>query len=608
MVEHAYAVSEVGGFSQPAPSSGFLLRRRADACRYCWSCARRCPARAIRVVDGHAEIIEERCVKCGICVSECANECFIVRDDVPKVLELLSSGRQVVAVLATEYTAALHPRTPEEVELALRSAGFYSVESTLLGEELVAIEYERNHSRQWMALSLRSTCPVAVDWVRMFYPELVSTLAPIVPPYIAQARLVKATYSEDTAVVYVSPCYARKDEIVDPQFAGAVDAAIDFLELDRILTKTALKPAPGWVTRKSSKSLVPRKEISLTDGFPRRTLKERGCTDGSIVTVRGLRQLDRLLAAIVRGEAAPSVVDMLNCEGCIDGPTVHPGLSLFAKRNIVSAEREATPAPRVGTRELLGHLPAVDLVRSFTPRPVREEPLTAEQIDAELARGEFMSRDEALDCGACGYTTCVEHATAVLRGNSTWEACLPLHKKRHARVREELERAATIDSLTGLWNRHAFDQRLAEETSRALRYSTPLSLLMIDVDGFKLINDTYGHPMGDWVLQAFADILRSVVREADVAVRYGGDEFALVLPFTDKTRAFAVAEKLRAATSVMQVQSDGGEPAGLEVTISIGVAALRPDGGTAKELLESADRALYQAKRSGKNQVRIAAG
>ena len=146
--------------------------------------------------------------------------------------QLLASGKRVVAMLASEYVAALHPLEPAEVERRLEALGFAAVETTVLGEEIVAAAYERVHSSAGDAFPrLRSTCPVVVSWVERFYPQLTHALAPVVPPYIAQARLVREIYPDDTAIVYVSPCWARKDEVHDPQFAGVVDVAIGFDEL-----------------------------------------------------------------------------------------------------------------------------------------------------------------------------------------------------------------------------------------------------------------------------------------------------------------------------------------------------------------------------------------
>jgi iron only hydrogenase large subunit-like protein len=195
--------------SAPSAPSDFLIARDAAHCRACWSCVRHCPAQAIRVVHGRPEIIESRCVKCGVCVVECGNDGYVPRDDLSAVRALLASDARVVAVLASEYLAALHPMDAAEVENALEQAGFDSVETTVLGEELVAAAYEHTGSQTLGAPPrLRSTCPVVVSWVERYHPQLTSALVGIVPPYIAHARLVKATSPPNTAVVYMSPCWA----------------------------------------------------------------------------------------------------------------------------------------------------------------------------------------------------------------------------------------------------------------------------------------------------------------------------------------------------------------------------------------------------------------
>ncbi|MHB1477917.1 MAG: [Fe-Fe] hydrogenase large subunit C-terminal domain-containing protein, partial [Coriobacteriia bacterium] len=349
---------------------GPLIEQRKDDCAECWCCVRCCPVRAIRVTGGRSEIVQEKCIGCGQCVSECSRGGFVVRDDTDAVRALIRSHRPVVALLASEFIAALYPMTVSQVERSLESIGFSSVETTLLGEELVASAYEQLHARSESAMSIRSTCPVAVDYVRKYHPAFVPALAPLVPPYIAQARLIRSLYPSDVAIVYVSPCYARKDEIRDPEFAGAVDVAIDFTELKRMIVEGRSLAPGASVTAPPPSRPSALKEISLTDGFPRQTLVSRNLTDRTVSAVRGIEDIDRLLSAIEAGETAPQVIDILNCEGCIDGPAVNPGLSLFAKRNVESAARRAPGTTRVSTRAMLGILPVVDLVRSFSAAPV----------------------------------------------------------------------------------------------------------------------------------------------------------------------------------------------------------------------------------------------
>jgi diguanylate cyclase (GGDEF)-like protein len=584
---------------------------------------RLCPARAIRVVDGRAGIVAEKCVRCGVCVSECANEGHAVRDDTDDVRRLLGSGRPVVAVLATEFVAALHPMGVAEIEDRLEALGFYAVETTLLGEELVAVAYESRHTGATGVPVIRSTCPVVDEWVCRYRPAFTAALVPIVPPYVAQARLVKSLYPADTAVVYVSPCFARKDEWRDPEFEGAVDGVIDFIELKRMFdeadsagakagnagAKAASAGAAAGVatTAGGSRRPEPLKEVSLTDGYPRATLAERDMTSSDVQVVRGLRALDRLLGAIEAGDAAPLIIDALNCEGCIDGPAVNPGISLFAKRNIDTAERESRMHSAVGSRGLLKHLPSVEVVRSFRAAPVDSPSPSGEEIDAMLAEGEIERREEALDCGACGYPTCVEHAVAVWQGDSSWDVCFPLQRRRLERSVERLEESATLDPLTELSNRRGFAERLADEVARHGRYGGPLSLLMLDIDHFKSVNDQHGHVAGDEVLRGTADVLRENLRASDLPSRYGGDEFAILLPGVGKTDAFAVAEKLRTAVAGTRfgLGRNGDEA---EVRCSIGVASAGTGPSEPMELVEAADKALYQAKESGRDQVRLAPG
>lgn len=173
------------------------------------------------------------------------------------------------------------------------------------------------------------------------------------------------------------------------------------------------------------------------------------------------------------------------------------------------------------------------------------------------------------------------------------------------RLYRETAEMAVRDGLTGLLNHRRLHERLKEELSRSLRYHHPLTLLMIDVDYFKRYNDTYGHQQGDELLRILAEILRQNIRQSDIAGRYGGEEFAVILPETDKESAVVLAQRLCEVVARTPFPGHPGGPP-TRCTISIGVAGFPDDALTVSDLVAAADTALYRAKRYGKNRVVIA--
>jgi diguanylate cyclase (GGDEF)-like protein len=173
----------------------------------------------------------------------------------------------------------------------------------------------------------------------------------------------------------------------------------------------------------------------------------------------------------------------------------------------------------------------------------------------------------------------------------------------NARLYEEVETLSLTDATTALANRRAFDLRLRDELERAQRYQVPLALLMIDVDHFKLYNDTHGHLAGDMVLRRLGEILAgSHLRSADIPSRFGGEEFAVIMPHTAVDAALATADRLREAVAVATFPDAQEQPLG-RITITIGVAGFPADAADARELVERADLALYEGKRLGRNRV-----
>lgn len=178
-----------------------------------------------------------------------------------------------------------------------------------------------------------------------------------------------------------------------------------------------------------------------------------------------------------------------------------------------------------------------------------------------------------------------------------------VNKRQLESANTQLQELALRDGLTGLLNRRYWEQCLENEFSRHQRYERPTSLLMFDIDHFKNFNDTYGHQLGDEVIREVARLTRLFARETDFAGRYGGEEFAVLLPDTPVEGAYQFAERLRKAIAALQIPHDGKT---LHVTISLGVSGLEETMLNHTQLIEATDKALYQSKENGRNCTSIA--
>lgn len=167
----------------------------------------------------------------------------------------------------------------------------------------------------------------------------------------------------------------------------------------------------------------------------------------------------------------------------------------------------------------------------------------------------------------------------------------------------KLELENITDPLLGIYNRRYMEQRLQEEVSRANRYATPLSLCIIDIDDFKRVNDSFGHPVGDKVLRRLSDLLRERMRDVDLFARYGGEEFVVLLPSTGAEDAYVFADRMRQLVADASLSGTAEGLPDIRCTVSIGVTTSSRSKLTGTELLREADDALYQAKNGGRNRV-----
>jgi diguanylate cyclase (GGDEF)-like protein len=229
-------------------------------------------------------------------------------------------------------------------------------------------------------------------------------------------------------------------------------------------------------------------------------------------------------------------------------------------------------------------------------------------LQALYAELRELARTQGLSAGAKGFLEGAEgfmHRISLSyddsdRNMELYARSLQQDSEELEAANRELRRVSSIDSLTKLWNRGYWWNRLQDEFNRARRFHSSASLLILDIDHFKKVNDKYGHPVGDVVLCELAELLKKYSRKIDVCARYGGEEFSVVLPSTPEVDAFDYAERIREAVAEQTYMVGDVE---INFTVSIGIAGLRDDMADVDSWLVQADNALYEAKRAGRNRT-----
>lgn len=551
-------------------------------CVACLACVRVCPTDAIalppeaRVV----EIVEDNCIRCGECIPACPHTAITGVGAIDRAVEVAEAGNGLL-ILAPEAMAWFHPATPEQLVNACYEAGFRHVSRGVVGDELVAQEYLRLwEDRDWGTL-IRSTDPVVVAAIVAHHPELIPYLAPVTYPCVAEARFLRHLLGEDLPVVYVGTGAPGK--------VAELDAAMTFADLSRLFQMREVRPEQMPLTF----SRVPaetRRHASVAGGLPLEMVVAGSSEGRRILTIRGLEGLAALATAVTHDRVDLGFVDILSHHGSAAHPTAGPREQVHLRRALL-AQYEPT-------RSRVAVVPdpsPVEVGASFPFGMLRQqaEPAAVEAILDSIGTG---PNGKPWDCRACGYQTCHRFAQAAALGRASLRQCVPWLARRA----DDASRDASTDALTGLASYRALQQRLTHEAERSKRSGESFAVLFIDLDRLKELNDRYGHERGNGVLKAVADELRRTIRNTDLAARYGGDEFVVLLTRTDRAGALRVADAVR--ERVEQAADRLGFHNG-QITVSIGVAEYDPAAPGEGPLLERADRALYLAKAAGRNTI-----
>ena len=428
-----------------------------ERCRRCYSCVRSCPVKAIKVDQGFAQIMYDRCIGCGNCLS-CPQKAKVVVDRMVKTQEMLASGAPVVAVLGCSFPAFFHSLLPGQLVAALKSLGFSEVHEGAYGASMIADSY-REALQSADKPMISSHCPAVVDLIERHYPSLLPSIMPIVSPMIAMGRFIKNIQGEDTKVVYVSSCIAAKFEI-QAEASGAIDVVLTYQEIDKLLKNRRITPAT--LTEMPFDGLDPGQARLFTlTGAPLRVFGfEPDLLDTETVSAEGESHTIGIIRDLAAGRISPSFVDLRFCDGgCVDGPTRETELNYFYKRKLIVCHSNSKL--NYDTRPKYLSSPELpDLARSYSDKSRKLPSPGKDDIKRILHSNNKFTHGDELNCRACGYNSCREHAVAVFQGLADVEMCLPHNMQlieedrgrlmqKYELVRWELDRQAGEDLIIG---------------------------------------------------------------------------------------------------------------------------------------------------------------
>ncbi|MBP7935093.1 MAG: 4Fe-4S binding protein [Phycisphaerae bacterium] len=432
-----------------------LVTTIREHCRVCYTCVRECPAKAIRISEGQAEVLHERCIGCGNCVRVCSQNAKQVQTSIPAVDVLLASGAKVAACLAPSFPAEFDDIEYRRLVGMLRSLGFQLVVETAFGADLVADRYRRlfeeDHSRRYIATS----CPAIVGYVERYHPNLVGSLAPIVSPMIATARALRHLHGSELKVVFIGPCIAKKGEAGTQEVEGEVDAVLTFVELRAMLRLHGVSP----LSVNGSEFDPPHAGTGALFAISRGMLQAAGMSEdlavGEVVSADGRDGFVDAIKEFEAGDLDARLLEVLCCKGCIMGAGMSSQLPLFNRRSCVShyvRHRLKTLDPGAAKAEL-ARFANLDLSRVYQLNDQRVASPSLVELQAILERIGKRRPEDELNCGACGYETCREHAVAIHKGLAESEMCLPYTIDRLRRVVDKLaishqELASAREALT----------------------------------------------------------------------------------------------------------------------------------------------------------------
>ncbi|NUU97463.1 [Fe-Fe] hydrogenase large subunit C-terminal domain-containing protein [Marinitoga sp. 1138] len=459
--------------------NGNIIYTEPEKCTLCYNCIRVCPVHANKVYDDYVEPDSDLCIKCGQCILSCESQARRYRKDIDIFEDFKNKNEYLVAIIAPAYVGDLENTTPNQYAAALKKLGFNEVHEVAFGAELTTLEVLKEMEEKKPEYVIMSPCPSLINYLEKWQPDLLQYFSESYSPMLSTAAFVKKE-KPNAKVVFISPCTAKKSEIEHESIKGLVDIVLTFEEINELFEKNNIKPSmleeelfdgyqpnyatlfpvSGGLTKTAASYLKNKKidDIMLEEDVLVIEGKER--------SIPFFKDFEKNIKA-GKKDVTPKFIDILFCEGCIDGPATRKDIPLFEKRakiikytkdrlvknKFLTKDGKQVAQKTISLKDTKKIYEEMNLKRYFKAKPVNyKEP--PESFIVKILEKTNRLNDER-NCTACGYETCRERAKAVYNGLMPEDLCiiyimeeaeelLDKIRKQRAKSNEMLESVSSI--------------------------------------------------------------------------------------------------------------------------------------------------------------------
>ena len=414
-----------------------ILQFRTANCKNCYKCIRNCPVKAIRVENQQAQIIEDQCILCEKCTSVCPQHAKVEHDDIPDIQKEIAAGKKVIASVHPAYLVRYGWNSVHLLEEKLQKMGFWKVFDAAQGAAMMKQEYTRileaQHQQKMM---ISSNCPVVVRLIEKKYPHLTEYLAPVCSAMQMHAQYLREQYP-DAVLVYVSPCISVMSELKEQQ--AQMDYVITFRELSNWMDDMPQQQEQG----KLPEEVYLSRMMAVSGGLIQAMQPVEG---QKYLSVDGMDQCREILKELQAGEYQDYFIEMNACaNGCIGGPYSQKREKKLLDA-LIAIRQISMPEGRPDyQKDYHMEMPDVTIRRFIPEESYPEKAITREQVTHVLQEMGKYTREDELNCGACGYDTCRAKAVAVIQGKAEVSMCIP-----YMREKQEDYANIIINAMPGL--------------------------------------------------------------------------------------------------------------------------------------------------------------